>query len=107
MGDLLDDCLAVTAADVDPVWVDAEFLNNREVRLPIWEDPDSDFSPMLTVDGSRAAAAGLKNRPTRETARDTMTWWRSLPAERTEALRAGLSAEREAELLALWREQQA
>ena len=107
MGDLLDDCLAVTAADIDPVWVDAEFLNNREVRLPIWEDPDSDFSPMLTVDGSRAAAAGLKNRPTRETARDTMTWWRSLPAERTEALRAGLSAEREAELLALWREQQA
>ena len=69
MGDLLDDCLAVTAAEVEPVWVDAAFLNEQEVRLPIWEDPDSEFSPMLTVDGSRAAAAGLKNRPTRETAR--------------------------------------
>jgi len=52
--------------------------------------------------GRRAAAAGLKTRPTRETARDTIAWWKTLPAERTASLRAGLSPEREAGLLATW-----
>jgi 2'-hydroxyisoflavone reductase len=47
----------------------------------------------------------LRNRPTRETARDTLSWWKTLPAERTATLRAGLTPEREAELLEKWREQ--
>ena len=102
MGDLLEDCLAVTAADMRPTWVSTEFLNDQEVRLPIWEDPASEYSPLNTVDGSRAAAAGLHNRPTRETARDTVAWWKTLPEERTASTRAGLDPEREAELLDLW-----
>ena len=105
MGDLLEDCQAVTAADLSPTWVSAEFLNANEVRLPIWEDPTGEMSPLLTVDGSRAAAAGMHTRPTRETARDTMQWWQTQPEERRSQLRAGLSAEREAELLELWRDQ--
>jgi 2'-hydroxyisoflavone reductase len=107
MGDLLDDCLAVTAANTKPVWVDTALLNEQKVTLPIWEDPEGEFAPLLTVDGSRAAAAGLKNRPTRETARDTIAWWRTLPADRTESIRAGLSAEREATLISQWAKRQA
>ncbi len=102
MGDLLEDCLAVSAADMTPHWVSTAFLNEQEVRLPIWEDPQGEFSPLLRVDGTRAAAAGLRNRPTRETARDTIAWWKTLPAERTETTRAGITMEREAELLELW-----
>lgn len=106
MGTLLEDCLAVTGADTTPTWVSTEFINSNEVGasggLPIWEDPNGESSQLLTVDGSRAAAAGLKNRPTRETARDTISWWKTLPADRTASLRAGLSPEREAELLASW-----
>lgn len=106
MGDLLEDCLAVTAANMSATWVSTEFLNEQEgVALPIWEDPDGENSQLLTVDGSRAAAAGLKNRPTRETARDTVAWWKTLPAERTASTRAGLSPEKEAEVLALWHDQ--
>ena len=103
MGDLFEDCLAVTAADMTPIWVESSFLREHEVRLPIWEDPDGEQSALLTADGSRAAAAGLRNRPTRETARDTVSWWKTLPEERTESTRAGLSPDREAELLELWR----
>jgi 2'-hydroxyisoflavone reductase len=102
MGNMLEDCLAVTAADVHPTWVSTEFLNEQGVRLPIWEDPKGEMAALLRVDSSRAEAAGLKFRPTRETARDTLSWWKTLPAERTSALRAGPSAEREAELLDLW-----
>lgn len=106
MGALLDDCLAVTAADMTPTWVGAEFLKKQEeVYLPIWEDPNGENSQLLTVDGSRAAAAGLRNRPTRETARDTVAWWKTLPADRTASIRAGLSPEKEAEVLALWHDQ--
>jgi len=103
MGDLLADCLAVTGADMQPTWVETDFLNAQSVTLPIWEDPKGEMATLMAVDGSRAAAAGLVNRPTRETARDTVAWWRSLPADRSASMRAGLSPEREAELLAQWR----
>ena len=61
----------------------------------------------MNVDGSRAAAAGMRTRPTRETARDTIAAWKTLPEERQSTLRAGLSAEKEAEFLALWEEESA
>lgn len=111
MGDLLEDSLAVTGADMTPVWVDKEFIAEHKVAegngLPIWEAPDSEYASFTLVDGSRAAAAGLKNRPTRETARDTISWWKTLPESRRENLRAGLSAEKEAEFLRLWQQQKA
>lgn len=106
MGDLLQDSLAVTGADMTPVWVDKEFISENNVAegnaLPIWEHPDGEYAALSLVDGSRATTAGLKNRPTRETARDTITWWNTLPADRRENLRAGLSAGKEVEYLDLW-----
>jgi len=47
-------------------------------------------------------AAGLKFRPVAESVRDTMTWFRSLPAERQAKLVGGLPAAKEKELLAAW-----
>jgi len=109
MGDLLEDSLAITAADTVPTWVDGEFIVAQDVGaeggLPIWESPVGEAAGLAKVDGSRAAAAGLKNRPARETARDTIRWWQTLADDRTEKLRAGLSADKEAELLQLWNEQ--
>jgi 2'-hydroxyisoflavone reductase len=111
MGDLLEDSLSVSAADTTPVWVDKDFIAENEIAesgaLPIWEHPDGEYAPLSLVDGSRAAAAGLKNRPTRETARDTISWWKTLPPDRSDTLRAGLTAEKEAEFLQLWHEQNA
>lgn len=109
MGDLMEDSLAVTDADMTPIWVNEEFIVEHELTaggaLPIWEPPSGEYAALLTVDGSRAVAAGLYNRPTRETARDTIAWWKSLPADRTETLRAGLSPDKEAEAIAAWNEQ--
>jgi len=109
MGHLLEDTLAVTGADMMPTWVDTDFIAAENVGeeggLPIWESPVGEAANLAKVDGSRAAAAGLRNRPTRETARDTISWWKTLPEDRRGKLRAGLSADKEARLLALWREQ--
>ena len=107
MGDLLEDCLAVTAADMAPVWVDYDFIIGNELdqgrALPIWVSPHSDQSGGALVSGERAVAEGLHNRPTRETARDTITWWKTLPEERTERMSAGMNAEKETEMLISWK----
>jgi nucleoside-diphosphate-sugar epimerase len=106
MGDLLADSLAVTAADTTPVWVDAAFLKEQEAggrELPIWVPPEADQAYAAKVPGARAYAKGLRIRPTRETARDTIRWWKTEPAERTASMRAGFSAEREAAILAAWK----
>ena len=54
------------------------------------------------VSGERAVDKGLINRPTKFTARDTIEWWKTLPPERTENLRAGPSIELEKSLLDNW-----
>ena len=103
MGQLLDDTRAVTAADVDPVWVEEEFLESRGYtdsgQFPVWSGADG----YARVSTDRAVDAGMQSRPVRETARDLLTWWDTLPAERTASTRAGLSPEQEAEVLAAWK----
>jgi 2'-hydroxyisoflavone reductase len=45
----------------------------------------------------------MTTRPIGETARDTLAWFRTLPAERQAAIKTGFTPERERELLAKWR----
>lgn len=107
MGDLLGDCLAVTAANMTPVWMDYGFLSAQDTgtgnAFPIWSPPLPEYAGDAKVSGARARAQGLVNRPTRETARDTVEWWRAQPADRTKTMRAGLTPEIEAALFAAWR----
>lgn len=82
----------------DVVWVDEEFLLERGVEpwsdLPVWIPAgDPELRYFLRADVSRALDAGLRFRPLAETARAVPEWTGE----------AGLSPEREAELLAEWR----
>jgi 2'-hydroxyisoflavone reductase len=108
IGDLLRDSVAVTAADMKPVWVDSKFLDDRELpdgqSIPIWSSPLGDGKDVAMISGERAHAKGLQNRPPRETCRDIVSWWKTLPAERQGALRAGLSPATEAEMISAWAE---
>jgi 2'-hydroxyisoflavone reductase len=56
---------------------------------------------MGEISTARAAAAGLTIRPMVDTARDTLAWFRELPEERQQNLKAGLESKRETKLLAL------
>jgi len=49
----------------------------------------------------------MKTRPERETIRDILTWWPTLPEDRRNSMRSGMSAEREADMLSAWHEQSA
>lgn len=102
-GNFLDDCTALSAADVNPLWMDEAFIEEHDVAasLPVWHPLSGPFANVSNVSGERAHAAGLRNRPVRETIRDLLTWWDCQPEDRTATLRAGLGPEREAELLEL------
>lgn len=111
MGDLLDDCLAITGDDLEPVWVANDFLDGRDMGdrrnpLPIWNPPGAESAGFGLINGEKAVAAGLRNRPTRETARDTLAWWEAQSAERHAAIRAGLPPAVEQQLLADWAAEQ-
>jgi 2'-hydroxyisoflavone reductase len=102
MGKLLEDCQAIAATEMDAVWVAEDFLKaqglNPGAQLPIWQGGGNAFG----VSAARAVAAGMQMRPERETARDLLAWWDTLPEERRANLKAGPPAEKEAEVLAAW-----
>ena len=95
-GELLETCRQVAGSDATFTWVPDTLLAEHEVgewmELPLWiRDPE--MSGMLETDVSRAVAAGLSFRPLEQTVRDTLEL-----AETVDGV--GLTAEREAELLA-------
>src|SRR5438067_138168 len=59
------------------------------------------------IDCKKAIGKGLKFRSADETARDTLAWWKTLPEERRAKVRAGLSPDREKEVLAAWKAKKA
>jgi 2'-hydroxyisoflavone reductase len=87
------------------VWVPASFLAERHVSpwsdMPAWV-PAAE-SGFASLSNARAVAAGLRFRPVADTAKDTLSWWKAQPPERRAKPRAGLSEEREREVLAAWK----
>lgn len=109
MGGLLDDSQAVVATQVEPVWISEAFAYEHGLiggrTLPIWHPKTGASAAGGSFSGERARQAGFHSRPERETARDLLRWWDTLPAERTGKVRAGLEADREKALIAAWKKQ--
>jgi 2'-hydroxyisoflavone reductase len=89
-------------------WANADFLEAQKVApwsdMPVWVPPRGEEAGMGRINIQRALARGLTFRPLAVTARDTLAWFKSQPAER-QKLKAGITAEREAEVLAEWHKQ--
>jgi 2'-hydroxyisoflavone reductase len=98
---------AVTGKAASIHWVPADFLAERQVRpwadMPTWVPAQGDSVGFSTRSNARALAQGLTFRPLADTVQATLDWFRSQPAERQAQVRAGISAEREAEVLAAWK----
>lgn len=72
--------------------------------MPVWMPPTDEMAGFARIDCSKAIADGLTFRPLADTARDTVTWYDALPPERQNVPgNFGITAEREAEVLAAWR----
>jgi 2'-hydroxyisoflavone reductase len=87
-------------------WVPADFLDEHKVSvwqdMPAWIPARGEYAGFGRRSTARAQAAGLTYRPLETTVRDTLQWWLSLPEDRRAKPKAGISAEREAEVLKAW-----
>ena len=97
---LIDVIREATESDAKPIWMDEATLVEQGVEawsdLPLWLAPGAnpESAGFLSVDISRAVAAGLRFRPLDETIRDTLERADTSPE-------AGLQPDRERELLGL------
>ena len=100
IGGMLDGIKTALKSNATFTWVAEDFLTQQKVEpwsdMPVWTGKDSGLA-LAKID--RALSKGLTFRPLAETARDTLAWFKSLPQDRQAHLKAGLSPEREAEVL--------
>jgi 2'-hydroxyisoflavone reductase len=109
MRDMLRQIALAIHSKAHLMWVSADFLDSQQVSawsdLPVWVPGDGDSAGFARRSIDKAQKAGLTYRPLSSTARDTLSWFEQQPADRQAMLKAGLSAEHEAKLLALWKVQ--
>jgi 2'-hydroxyisoflavone reductase len=103
IGDMFDEIKGALKSNAGFTWVPANFLAQRKVEawsdMPVWAGDELGLARTKT---NQALVKGLTFRPLAETARDTLAWFKSQPQDRQSKLRAGLTPEREAEVLAAW-----
>jgi 2'-hydroxyisoflavone reductase len=103
IGDMFDEIKGALKSNAGFTWVPANFLAQRKVEawsdMPVWA---GDELGLARTKINHALAKGLTFRSLAETARDTLTWFKSQSQDRQSKLRAGLTPEREAEVLAAW-----
>ena len=106
IGDMLNGIKSALGSEAKFTWADAEFLEKQNVApwsdMPVWVPPSGEEGGLGRTSIKKALADGLTFRPLPETARDTLAWFKSQPAERQATLKAGLTPEREKEVLAAW-----
>jgi len=106
MAELLYGIRAVTTAETTFTWVPSSFLAEHEIRpyseMPVWMPPTPGREGFARFDLTHEVKRGLTFRPLAVTTKDTLDFHFSRPLERQQQLRAGISAKREAEVLAAW-----
>ena len=111
VGAMLETCKAVSGSDARFTWASQEFLAAQQIApwsdMPVWVPPIEDGIGMTTASSAKAIAHGLSSRPLADTVKATLEWWATLPPERQAKLRAGITREREASVLAAWHQLQA
>ena len=110
MGEFLEACKQVTHSDARFTWVPWSFLAEQKIRpwrdMPTVVPPEGEMAGFSRRNIERAVAKGLTFRPLAVTIKDTLDWHKTRPQEDRDKLDAGavsgISAAREAEVLAAW-----
>jgi 2'-hydroxyisoflavone reductase len=106
MAEMLYGIAAVTTSPLTWTWVPADFLAAHRIRpyneMPVWRPGTAGYEGFARFDLAREVAAGLTFRSLADTAQATLDFHRSRAPERQAQLRAGITAEREAEVLRAW-----
>jgi 2'-hydroxyisoflavone reductase len=102
---VLNTCQEMLNTDVDIEWVDEQFLLDNDVApwtgMPLWMPSiDDELAGFGRVSIDRALGKGLTFRSLSDTIQATMDWVHQRPDDWE--WRAGISPEKEAEVLAAW-----
>ncbi|HEV7860203.1 MAG TPA: SDR family oxidoreductase [Pyrinomonadaceae bacterium] len=104
MEGVLDECCRAIGSDARLTWVSDDFLLEAGVapwtEMPLWMPAKYSLPAFSRTNCEKAIAAGLTFRPLAQTARETLAWDTTRPAN-SERL-AGLQADKESQLLQLW-----
>ena len=113
IGDVVDESVRAAVALARPqpppvaTWLPTAFLEAQGVApwsdMPVWVPSVGDEAGFARVSAARALAAGLTIRPMADTVADTLRWFLGQPEDGRRSLKAGLSPEREAQVLAAWK----
>ncbi|HEY0372761.1 MAG TPA: NAD-dependent epimerase/dehydratase family protein [Thermoanaerobaculia bacterium] len=107
MAEMLYGIKASTTAGAQFTWVPATFLEAQKVApwqdMPVWIPPVAEYAGFGTLSIQRALDKGLTFRSLADTTQSTLAFHHSRPEDRKAKLRAGITAEREAEVLAAWK----
>jgi 2'-hydroxyisoflavone reductase len=105
IGELLETSRQVSGIDAQFHWVDEAFLLEKGVQpwqeLPLWVTDDPNMAGFAHFNINKAVVDGLTFRPLDVTVRATLDWTATRPADYQ--WRAGITREREAELLSEWK----
>lgn len=103
VGGMLDGIKDAEKSNATFTFVPYDFLKQQKVEawsdMPVWAGDEIGLS-RTKID--KALAKGLTFHPFADTARDTLAWFKSLPQERQSKMRAGVTPERETEVLTAW-----
>jgi 2'-hydroxyisoflavone reductase len=104
MQEVLHTCQDALDVEANLIWVEETFLLDHSVapysEMPLWL-PDA-VAAMSSANCQKAYSAGLTTRSLTDTVRDTLSWAKTFPSDRS--LRAGMPKNREQALLKAWRQ---
>ncbi len=99
-GKILDEIKAATEAQAEFIWASEKFLTENKIapwsEMPFYlPESDENTKTFLTMNVDKALEKGLKFRPLKETILAVLNWRKTQDFE----MKAGISAEREKELI--------
>jgi 2'-hydroxyisoflavone reductase len=100
---MLDGIKSALNSNATFTWLPMDFLQKQDVHgwsdMPVWAGEELGLS---RANIQKALGKGLTFRPLADTTRDTLAWFRKQTPERQAKLKAGLTPEREKEVLNAW-----
>jgi 2'-hydroxyisoflavone reductase len=112
---MLNGIKAAVNSNATFTWVPADVLAEQKIRawrdMTVWIPPMGATAGFMRRDISKAVSKGLTYRPLAVTARETLAWNKTRPADQLQALAegkvGGISAEREKQVLDAWKARKA
>ena len=100
-GETVEACKALSSdKNVAIKWMPTEkVMALTDAAFPIWAPHEGDSKGFHTWSNARALKAGLTCRPIATIAKDTLAWWKTLPADRQAKMVKQFDPAKEAEIL--------